>query len=63
MSLNRCQLGGKPGFRGAVGCKCHTYTAGDPISRERAKKKAMADWRRKNAAAKRNRKPNRKPRS
>ena len=45
MPINRCQKGGKPGFKFGDSGTCYTYTSGDAKSRERAKNKAIAQER------------------
>jgi len=45
MPVMRCQKNGKPGFKWGKNGKCYTYTPGDAASRERAKKKALAQGR------------------
>jgi hypothetical protein len=40
MPVQRCNLGGKIGYKYGEGGKCYTYTAGDEAGRKRAKHKA-----------------------
>ncbi len=40
MPVNRCQSGGKPGYKWGDAGKCYTYTPGDSSSEEAAKDKA-----------------------
>lgn len=42
MPVERTTFRGKPGYRWGKSGKVYTYTAGNPSSRERAKKKASA---------------------
>lgn len=42
MPIKRCRKNGKPGFKFGDAGTCYTYTANDPKSRQRAKKKAQA---------------------
>lgn len=42
MPVERCQSGGKPGYRWGSEGKCYTYTAGDRASKDRARQKAIA---------------------
>lgn len=59
--INRCQKDGKPAYRWGMDGKCYTYQSGDKVSRERAKRLAMAQGRtietnKKNSKRKRKRK-------
>lgn len=45
MPIKRCQFNGKSGFRFGDSGTCYTYTANDPASRQRARKKAEAQER------------------
>ena len=41
MPVQRCQLGGKPGYKYGPQGKCYTYNPKDEASRKQAKRKAI----------------------
>ncbi len=41
MPVQRCTIGGKPGYKYGEGGKCYPYTAGDKATRDAAYSKAV----------------------